>query len=59
MTFIPILLHTACVITSRHNQGAAAEVDAIREQQLKRVKLLNPLPDELFFVEVTFSLYMN
>ena len=59
MTFIPILLNTACVITSRHNQGAAAEVYAIGEQQLKRVKLLNPLPDELFFVEVTFSLYMN
>ena len=39
VTFIPILLHTACVITSRDNQGAAAGVDAIGEWQLKRAKL--------------------
>ena len=33
-------LYCVCVITSRDNQGVAAEVDAIGEQQLKRVKLL-------------------
>jgi len=30
-------LHWVCMITSRCNQGAAAEADAIGEQQLKWV----------------------
>jgi len=40
-------------------QHINTSVVIVHKQEQQLVYILNPLPDELFFVEVTFSLYMN